>query len=267
MGNQLIDLIVAGAIFIIGKQYIDSGALDGILGSLGGKLSLGGGAPAIPAGGAADDSGGDAGGGPDAGGDAAPGDAAGGSSKGGKSKGGGKKSKGGGGKSGGKSSKGGGGSGSKSKGGSSKSSDTSTPDTMADTGGSTDSAGTCDCTCMPMASDKTRFKIETAAGVDCYNHVYPASMAECQTALQGVCAKRGGTSSNPSSDANTPAPADTSAKGGAKKTTKKKKSNAAFVYMPEQIDPNMINILATYKNTHTGKIKDSAYTWNVSNYI
>lgn len=53
-------------------------------------------------------------------------------------------------------------------------------------------AGGCDCSCMPMDSDPSRFKIETAAGVDCYNNIYPASMAECETALKEVCAKRGG---------------------------------------------------------------------------
>jgi len=48
----------------------------------------------------------------------------------------------------------------------------------------------CDCSCMPMDSDPSKFKIETADGVDCYNHVYPPSKDECETALKEVCAKR-----------------------------------------------------------------------------
>lgn len=46
----------------------------------------------------------------------------------------------------------------------------------------------CGCSCMNMDSDKTRWKIETASGTDCYNHVYPGSIEECATALKEVCA-------------------------------------------------------------------------------
>ena len=52
--------------------------------------------------------------------------------------------------------------------------------------------GGCDCSCMPMDSDPTRQKIETAAGEDCANHAYPGSVAECETLLATVCASRGG---------------------------------------------------------------------------
>lgn len=46
----------------------------------------------------------------------------------------------------------------------------------------------CGCSCMNMDSDKTRWKIETASGTDCYNHIYPGSIQECATALKEVCA-------------------------------------------------------------------------------
>ena len=62
----------------------------------------------------------------------------------------------------------------------------------------------CDCKCMPMDSDPNKFKIETPAKEDCYGHVYPASMAECETALKDVCAKRAGGGSNTPADAGQP---------------------------------------------------------------
>jgi hypothetical protein len=220
-----IDLLLAAGIFIFGKRYIDSGALDGVLSGLGGGLggggSKGGGGDASPA---ADDSGGGG--------------------------------------------------------------DTSSPDSAGDsggTGGSDSGGGGCDCSCMPMDTQKGKFKIETAAGVDCYNHVYPSSMAECETALKGVCAKRGGGggSSTPSGDTSAAAPADASStdktSSTKKKTTTKKKkkksgyawydSYAGYVYMPEQIDPGLKNILTTYQNQANQRIKDSAYTWSVSNSV
>ncbi len=42
------------------------------------------------------------------------------------------------------------------------------------------------CSCMPMDSDPSRFKIETPQGVDCANHEYPSSMAACETLLKTV---------------------------------------------------------------------------------
>lgn len=42
------------------------------------------------------------------------------------------------------------------------------------------------CSCMPMDSDPSRFKIETPDGVDCANHEYPPSMAACETLLKTV---------------------------------------------------------------------------------
>lgn len=80
-----------------------------------------------------------------------------------------------------------------------------TPSTTTPTPTTTTPApAACDCTCMPMDSDPNRFKIETAAGEDCYNNVYPDTMEACQQALVGVCAQRGGT---------TPAPAPTTPAG------------------------------------------------------
>ena len=53
-------------------------------------------------------------------------------------------------------------------------------------------AAGCDCSCMPMDSDPSRQKIETPSGEDCYNHIYPDTVEECEAALVGVCASRGG---------------------------------------------------------------------------
>ena len=129
---------------------------------------------------------------------------------------------------GGKAAKGG-----KAKGGADK----GASDSGGDTGGgdaapAADSAPTdaapsaCDCTCMPMASDPSKFKIETAAGEDCYNHVYPPSKAECEKALVDVCAKRGSATDAAPADA-TAAP-DTPKKGGAKGGKKGKTPTTAF---------------------------------------
>lgn len=46
----------------------------------------------------------------------------------------------------------------------------------------------CNCSCMNMDSDKTRWKIETPDKKDCYNHIYPPSIEECAKALKEVCA-------------------------------------------------------------------------------
>jgi hypothetical protein len=241
MANAM-DLIVAAGIFIVGKKIIDGGALDGLLANIGGGgAAASGGSDSSP-----DDSSGS-----DSGAADQPSDT---STK-GKGKGSGKK---------------------KSKGSKGSKSSGGTDSGGADTASTDSAGGGCDCTCMPMATQKGKFKIETAAGEDCYNHVYPASMAECETALTEVCAKRGGGASGSpaiydageaakSGVPQTKEPVVDASKSSSKK--KKKKSNAAFVYMPEQIDPNIINILATYKNTANGRIKDSVYTWNVSNYI
>jgi hypothetical protein len=97
--------------------------------------------------------------------------------------------------------------------------------------------GGCDCTCMPMDSDPNRQKIETAAGEDCYNHIYPASVAECETALKEVCAKRGGGTTTASPTYGGPGSVDEgndSELGGAgskedKDNDKKKKGNVARI--------------------------------------
>jgi len=130
-----------------------------------------------------------------------------------------KKAKGG----GGKAAKGGG----KDAGGGADTADAPASDAPTDTPAATDTPA-CDCSCMPMDSDPSKFKIETADGVDCYNHVYPPSKAECETALKEVCAKRA------SGGADLASAPDKTAKGGGGATDKaakgggKKAKSAAY---------------------------------------
>jgi hypothetical protein len=106
----------------------------------------------------------------------------------------------------------------------------SAPTDSAPTDTAAPAAGGCDCSCMPMDSDPSKFKIETADGTDCYNHVYPPSKAECETALKEVCAKRatGGAdlSSAPDKTAKGGGGAADKGGGGAKGGGKKSKSAA-----------------------------------------
>lgn len=69
---------------------------------------------------------------------------------------------------------------------------------------------------------------------------------------------------------------DTSSTSTKKKSTSKKKkksgyawynSYAGYVYMPEQLDPALKHMLTAYQNQANQRIKDSAYTWSVSNSV
>jgi|SRR5690349_7558249 len=124
----------------------------------------------------------------------------------------------------------------------------------------------------PAADDSGGAADDSAAPADDTSSKSKSKSKTDSTSTDSGSTDTGDGSTTPADSSST----DTSSTSSKKKSTSKKKkksgyawynSYAGYVYMPEQLDPALKHMLTAYQNQANQRIKDSAYTWSVSNSV